>query len=133
MFRFRFSVPANLGPNDTYICTRVFVGEGPQPFLNTIRYGDMFCISRTAGGFAISSPQEITTSPQTNAAAPTNGTEVELNNSCQTAQDAGTISDQFVMNGELDSSQAPDVDFFRFTGTPGMPIGIDLEGQSTGK
>jgi hypothetical protein len=134
VFRFRFSVPASPGPNNTYICTRVFVGEGPQPFLNTIRFGEMFCISRTASGFAISSPQAIPSSAQRTAAAPTSATEeLEPNNSCQTAQDAGTLSGQFVMNGNLDSSQVPDVDFFHLTGTPGAPISIDLEGQSTGK
>ena len=133
VFRFQFSVPANPGPYGTYICTRVFVGEGGQAFLNTIGFRDLFCVLRNAGGFAIVSPQEVTSSIPTPTTAATTGTEIEPNNSCQTAQDVGADSYPFVMDGNLDSSQAPDIDFFRFTGTPGQTMLIDLEGQSTGK
>jgi hypothetical protein len=45
----------------------------------------------------------------------------------------GTVLQQFSLNGNLDSSVSPDVDFFRFTGTPGAQVTVDLEGQGTGK
>jgi hypothetical protein len=44
----------------------------------------------------------------------------------------GVVSERFVVDGNLDSSVTPDVDFFRFSGTPGQAASIDLEGQSTG-
>src|SRR6185503_2513829 len=130
---FQFTVPANPGPYGTYMCTRVFVGEGGQAFLNTIGFRDMFCVLWNAGGFAIVSPQEVTATAPVAVTTATTGTEIEPNNSCQTAQDLGAVSDPFVMDGNLDSSVTSDIDFFRFTGTPGQAMLIDLEGQSTGK
>jgi hypothetical protein len=60
------------------------------------------------------------------------GTDTEPNNSCQAAQDVGNVSEPFVLDGNLDSSQAPDIDFFQFTGTPGLSVTVDHEGQDTG-
>ncbi|MEW6126087.1 MAG: hypothetical protein AB1757_03410 [Acidobacteriota bacterium] len=60
--------------------------------------------------------------------------EQEPNNSCQTAQNFGSIGLPFVVSGGLTSTvQNPDVDFFRFTAAPNTKILVDLEGQSTGR
>ena len=133
VFSFRFNVPANMSTYGSFVCTRLFVGQGSQALFNTIGVRDLFCVYRNAGGFAIVSPQEVLSSAQTNMTAAVTGTEIEPNNSCQTAQEVGAVSGSFVMDGNLDSSITPDVDFFRFSGTPGVPMIIDLEGQSTGK
>jgi hypothetical protein len=61
-------------------------------------------------------------------------TEVEPNHPCPTAQDFGAVVLPFTLDGSLDSiPENPDVDFFRFTGTPGSIVRVDLEGQATGK
>ena len=133
VFRFQFSVPANTGPYGTDICTRIFVGEGGQAFLNTIGVRDLFCVLRNANGFTITASQAVSSASQVNPTPAATGTEVEPNDSCQTAQDIGAISGTFVMDGNLDSSAAPDVDFFRFSGTPNAPVIVDHEGQATGK
>jgi hypothetical protein len=62
------------------------------------------------------------------------GTEVEPNHPCPTAQNFGAVAFPFTLDGSLDSTpESPDVDFFRFTGTPGSAVRVDLEGQATGK
>jgi 5-hydroxyisourate hydrolase-like protein (transthyretin family) len=62
------------------------------------------------------------------------GVEVEPNNPCPIAQNFGAVTFPFTVNGSLDSTpESPDVDFFRFTGTPGAVVRVDLEGQATGK
>lgn len=131
VLRFRLSLPANASPYGTYLCTRLFVGDGSQAFLNTIGFRDLFCVIRNATGYSIASPDTIGPPIQTDATTQT-GTEIEPNNSCQIAQDVGVVSGQFIMDGLLDSSQAADVDFFRFTGTPGLAATIDLLGASFG-
>jgi hypothetical protein len=60
--------------------------------------------------------------------------EVEPNQPCSLAQDLGAISLPFTQDGNLDSTdQSSDVDFFRFIGTPGGFVAVDLEGAPTGK
>ena len=62
------------------------------------------------------------------------GVEAESNNPCTSAQDFGAITLPFTVDGSLDSIPAsPDVDFFKFTGPPGTPVKVDLEGSLTGK
>lgn len=61
------------------------------------------------------------------------GAEQEPNNTCQTAQDFGQRLLPFVVAGNLDSSVSPDVDFYRFTATPGATVEVTLEGAATGK
>ena len=133
VFSFRFDVPSNNTSYGTFLCTRLFVGEGGQALLNTIGFRNLFCVLRNASGFAIVSPQEVISQAQTNATTAETGTEIEPNNSCQSAQDVGAVSDPFVMDGNLDASQGPDIDFFHFTATPGESVAIDHEGQATGK
>jgi hypothetical protein len=66
--------------------------------------------------------------------SPVYSQEVEPNNMCPTAQNFGAIALPFTLDGSLDSTpESPDVDFFRFTGTPGSVVRVDLEGQATGK
>ncbi len=74
------------------------------------------------------------------AVASAQGRDTEPNNGCMTAQiinwdDPGSL--YYTVVGSLDTPPyAPDVDFFRFAGTPvisGTLIRIDLEGQPTGK
>jgi PKD repeat protein len=63
------------------------------------------------------------------------GTEAEPNNTCPTAQDVGTLTLPYVLDGSLDGSPLPsgDVDFVRFSATPLTTVRVDLEGQATGK
>ncbi|HSF33647.1 MAG TPA: hypothetical protein VLK82_24675 [Candidatus Tectomicrobia bacterium] len=61
------------------------------------------------------------------------GLEEEANHPCPSAQNFGVIALPFALDGSLDSTpESPDVDFFRFTGTPGALVRVDLEGQETG-
>jgi hypothetical protein len=133
MFRFRFTVPTNPGPYGSSICPRIFVGQGSQALFNTVGFSNLFCIFRNASGFTIASLGEVlSSSPESGSVAAT-ATESEPNNSCQTAQDVGALSGPFVMDGNLDSLPTPDIDFFRFSTTPGSIIAVDQEGQPTGK
>lgn len=59
--------------------------------------------------------------------------EVEPNESCLQAQDIEEFTVPFILEGSLDNSIFPDVDFYRFSATPGTPLVADLEGQATGK
>ncbi len=62
------------------------------------------------------------------------GMEAEPNDTCLTAQDFGAVSLSFTVDGSLDTPPGtPDVDFFKFTGTPGAQVLADLEGTATGK
>jgi hypothetical protein len=62
------------------------------------------------------------------------GSEVESNNTCPTAQNFGAVTLPFTVEGALETPpETPDVDFFRFTGTPGTAVQVDLEGAQTGK
>src|SRR4029079_14058694 len=117
VFRFRFSVPAHPGPYGSSICPRIFVGQGSQAIFNTVGFYGLFCIFRNASGFTVTAPGEDVASAPANIPVAAPATDIEPNTSCQTAQDAGAVSGPFVMDGNLDSSGAPDVDFFRFSGT----------------
>lgn len=130
--QFRFNVPANDSSYGTSLCARAFVGRDGNPNFNTLGIRQLFCVYWNAGGFTIASPEQALAFSQENAAVAASGTELEPNNSCQTAQDVGEPPYPFTLSGELDSSSAPDVDFYRFTGTPGVSVTIDLEGQATG-
>lgn len=133
VLRFRFQVPAADGAVGMGICTRMFVGRGGNAFFNTVGYRDLFCMLRNADGFASAPPRESIARIAQPAAAAVNALDVEPNNSCQTAQDLGAVPLPITMDGNLDSSLAPDIDFYRFTGTPGAPLVIDHEGEATGK
>ena len=66
--------------------------------------------------------------------APADGSEVEPNNTCATAQNLGAIALPFSIRGSIDSRVGyRDVDFFRFTATPGSQLLPDLEGAATGQ
>jgi len=59
-------------------------------------------------------------------------TDTEPNNPCPQAQNLGAIQLPFSLTGNLASTSAGgDVDFFRFIGTPGALVRIDLEGAPT--
>ena len=63
-------------------------------------------------------------------------TDTEPNNSCPAAQDIGAIdvNTPFIVVGSLDTPpELPDVDFFRFSATPGALLVGDLAGESTGQ
>ncbi|MEZ4513967.1 MAG: carboxypeptidase regulatory-like domain-containing protein [Chloroflexota bacterium] len=61
------------------------------------------------------------------------GVEVEPNNSCETAQDLGTITMPFTLDGELDiATTAGDIDFYQIRATPGEHLEITLSGVDTG-
>ena len=132
VLRFRFRVPGSSSPAEAFICTRVFVGQGRNFLFNTVGFRELFCMLRNPQGVSIASPQEAMGQEQTAVTAAT-GTETEPNNSCQTAQDVGAAPLPFVLDGNLDSTLEPDIDFYRFSGTPGVLIGIDHEGEPTGK
>jgi hypothetical protein len=61
--------------------------------------------------------------------------EVEPNDPCTEAQDIGPIdvTGAFSVQGSLDTPpEDPDVDFYRFSATPGAQLVADHEGQDTG-
>jgi hypothetical protein len=61
--------------------------------------------------------------------------EVEPNDPCAEAQDVGPIdvTGAFSIRGSLDTPpDEPDIDFFRFSTTPGAQLAADHEGQETG-
>jgi len=63
-------------------------------------------------------------------------TDTEPNNSCPAAQDIGPIdvNTPFTVVGSLDTPpEVPDVDFFRFSATPGALLVADLAGEPTGQ
>jgi len=60
--------------------------------------------------------------------------DTEPNNTCQGAQFVDEPGLPIVVMGSLDSEpESPDVDFFRFVGTPGQAVQVDLEGAATGQ
>jgi len=70
----------------------------------------------------------------TGALAHAQGSEVEPNNTCATAQNLGAVTLPFFIRGSIDSRVGyRDLDFFRFTGTPGSQLLPDLEGAATGQ
>ncbi len=149
VLQFRFRVPANNSPFGTSVCAQAYVGQGSRPLFNTVGQRFLFCVFRGATGFTAMTPEALQASlQQPQAAEPTrllsvalseqvvtaaNGTDAEPNGTCATAQDVGAVTLPFTLDGVLDSAQSPDVDFFRFTGTPNALVRIDLEGASTGK
>jgi hypothetical protein len=133
VFRFRFNVPAAESTALMGICTRVFVGRGANAVFNTVGNWELFCVVRQGEGFASVAPRTAIPPSSTTAEAAANATEVEPNDSCLTAQDIGAVTLPFSIDGELDSSLAPDIDFYRVTGTAGAPLVIDHEGAPTGK
>ena len=59
--------------------------------------------------------------------------EVEPNNACVEAQDLGAFVAPFDLQGSLDTPPGtPDVDYYRFTGTPGSLVQIRLDGPWNG-
>ena len=59
--------------------------------------------------------------------------EFEPNDPCPSAQLESAALLPLSITGSLDSSESlPDVDFFRFTGSPGEALRVDLEGAGTG-
>ncbi len=61
------------------------------------------------------------------------GGEVEFNHPCPAAQDFGAVTLPFTVEGSLDTPpDFPDVDFFRFTATPGAEVRADLIGLELG-
>jgi hypothetical protein len=64
------------------------------------------------------------------------GSDVEPNNTCATAQNLGPAVFPLSVYGELAQKQLPsgnDVDFFRFTGTPNTVLQVDLQGEYAGR
>ncbi|HEX9942537.1 MAG TPA: carboxypeptidase-like regulatory domain-containing protein [Thermoanaerobaculia bacterium] len=60
--------------------------------------------------------------------------EVEPNSSCLAAQDLTAASFPLTVTGSLDSPpNTPDVDFYRISATPGIPLRVSLEGQASGQ
>lgn len=61
------------------------------------------------------------------------GADIEPNNPCPAAQDFGFVDLPFSVSGSLDPiGDVPDIDFFRFTGTPGDIVQADHQGASAG-
>ncbi len=133
VFHFEFTAqPSNNNLGQTMLCARLFAGIGDDPLFNTVAMRDLFCVIREAQGFAFVSPEDVMANTNAEAVTTATGSDVEPNNSCPAAQEMGAVNETFVVDGNLDSSVTPDVDFFRFSGTPGQAVSLDLQGQSTG-
>ena len=130
---FRFKVSGSDSPATAFICPLVLVGQGKDFLFKTVGLKELFCVLRNPQGVSITSPQEAMALEPAAVTAAATGTETEPNNSCQTAQDVGAVPLPFVLDGNLDSTVEPDIDFYRFNGTPGDLISIDHEGEPTGK
>ena len=62
------------------------------------------------------------------------GADNEPNNTCTEAQDMGSVSLPFVIDGSLDTPpNKPDIDFFKLLGAAGSEITVVYEGTDTGK
>ncbi|HEX7186366.1 MAG TPA: carboxypeptidase-like regulatory domain-containing protein [Thermoanaerobaculia bacterium] len=60
-------------------------------------------------------------------------TDAEPNSTCTAPQDLGAPALPFTVQGSLDTPPAtPDVDFYRFTATPGSLVRLDLDGLAAG-
>lgn len=134
VFHFEFTAPpSNNNLGQSMLCARLFAGIGDNPLFKTVAMRDLFCVIRETQGFAFVSPEDVMANTNAEAATTATGSDVEPNNSCQAAQAMGAVNETFVLDGNLDSSVTPDVDFFRFSGTPGQAVSLDLQGQSTGQ
>lgn len=59
--------------------------------------------------------------------------EIESNDTCFSPQELGAAALPVTINGSLDTPpDAPDVDFYRFTGTPGQRVLIHQRGSASG-
>jgi 5-hydroxyisourate hydrolase-like protein (transthyretin family) len=56
----------------------------------------------------------------------------EPNNPCTSAQDLDAVGIPFTIEGNLDGAVNPDIDFFKFTGSPGESIKVNLNGITLG-
>jgi hypothetical protein len=75
----------------------------------------------------------LTASPGAAFAQETQGTDAEPNSSCAAPQDLGAIALPFILQGSLTTPpSAPDVDFYRFSATPGSLIVLELDGEDAG-
>ena len=62
------------------------------------------------------------------------GSEIEPNNTCATAQNLGAVALPFSIRGSLDTPpEVPDVDYFLLAGPAGARWQADLEGALTGQ
>ena len=71
-----------------------------------------------------------------NSSALAQNVEIEPNDSCQTAQDFGSLTLPFVLNGELRGRDGPDglqseVDFYRFTSATDTELVVALKGDTS--
>jgi hypothetical protein len=131
VFHFRFEIPPDPGPYESSFCISFYMGRGGNPYFNTLASA-YFCFRRDGNSLLPLSPPAADEHAQVLQVDATPGTDSEPNNSCQAAQDAGMLSSPFHVTGALDSSLEPDIDFYRFRGTAGDPVMIELEGQATG-
>jgi 5-hydroxyisourate hydrolase-like protein (transthyretin family) len=130
--RFRLKIPAMSQELNPYICLTIFVGRGGNSSFNTMVNGSL-CMERTANGLAVAAQPENRIAGGGLAITVPTATEVEPNNSCQTPQDVDQVPLPFSLDGNLDSSQTPDIDYYRFQEEAGQVVVIDYEGQATGK
>lgn len=75
----------------------------------------------------------LTAAPRAAFAQEPQGIEAEPNPTCTAPQDLGAPALPFTVQGSLDTPPGtPDVDFYRFTATPGSLIRLDVEGLAAG-
>jgi hypothetical protein len=130
--RFRLTLPEGKSPSDTNLCIHTLVGRGDNARFNVVGERSLFCYLSTQDGSVPQPPEEASSLPARPESTEAVVMDTEPNNSCIEAQDAGQLSLPFHLNGNLTSSETPDVDFYRVHGSPGEPVVIDLEGQSSG-
>jgi hypothetical protein len=131
VFGFHVQIPVEHVPHESTFCTSIYVGRGKNPSFDTLG-SEYFCFRRIGDDLTLLLPQDTQSPIPAHKMIPRMEKDLEPNNSCQTPQDVGGISETFQVQGMLDSLFDPDIDFYRFSGIAGDPFQITLEGQATG-
>jgi len=125
---FSSDVPSFL-PDGSILCTDVFFGVGGTPLLDVRESVRVFCLKK--GTFELELLPEEAPASESFAVDPLR--EIERNDTCATAQEAGAATIGTALEGRIEdrrSESLTDVDFYRFSAEPGFRFTI--EGMSPG-
>lgn len=129
---FRLRLPDGKSPSDIQLCIHTLVGRGDNARFNIIGEQFQLCLFSKQDGSVVKPTEESNHPYAGPGSTETTVNDIEPNNSCLAAQDAGELSLPFQLHGNLTSSAVPDIDFYRVQGNPGAPVLIDLDGQASG-